>query len=391
LPVYELKEDLSARVLRRAEERVLSGSAEFDVESDGAAIGPEATASGTILRRVLQPRNLAWSGMAVVVAAVLMMVDRGLPVIGRDQGRIARDFDGSVDRIAPAVEISTTENPPTASGKAVPAIRAAEDLNLPAEAGSDTAIGPASGHQNGAAEASEEGTPEPASPTGRLLVVRCDVPAEAVGKQTLGEILAKRKIPRLEAADRATGKTYVEVELTPSQMRAVVADLKARPETFANISAPPTPGAADPRIPSAAGASRDVEAAVQATGAVPRSGNPVVKKNGPTGPSPSSRRPGSPISARLQRVEVAVDGQGRAAVSPEGPVQPDAVQPDPGAKVEDAAAPRSARPGRQESSSRSEPQIRVRFELSVVEAEGKGKESDSADKTDARESADDED
>ena len=441
LPVYELKEDLSARVLRRAEQRVLSGSPGLDSQSDSPTCDRDATVRPAILRRVLRPRNLVWSAMAVVVALALMVLDRGLPVDRQDEGQIARKPEESVDRIAPTAEIPVAEIPvaeipvaeipaaeiPATDNRATaPEIRAAEDPDVSAVASvetptpgekepgptpdatrapvsstaaptdvaqTNTALRPASGRQNGPAEPSEDNLParpadlpEPASPIDRLLVVRCNVPTRAVGKQTLGEILARRKIPRLEAVDRTTGKTYVEVELTPTQMRAVMADLKARPETFAILSAPPTPGAAGPRIPSAAGTTRGMKRPIQVTPAVPRNPNPDGKKNSLTGPSPSSRRTGSPISARLQRIEVQVGGQGRAVVSPRSQAKPD-----PQAKVENLTTPRSTRSRRLESPSRSEPKIRVRFEFSVVEAQAevKRKESDSTEKTDPVKSADD--
>jgi len=76
LPSHRIGEDISAQVLRRAERRMLS-------EPARAARSPEAVLPRvprgklwrTLLRRVARPRTLAWSGVAVAVAVLLMVLN----------------------------------------------------------------------------------------------------------------------------------------------------------------------------------------------------------------------------------------------------------------------------------------------------------------------------
>ncbi|MFH1268938.1 MAG: zf-HC2 domain-containing protein, partial [Planctomycetota bacterium] len=72
LPTYRIGEDISARVLRRAERRMLSEPAPAGpgVKDATQAEGPPWLA---LLRRVARPRNLVWPGVAVAVALLFMV------------------------------------------------------------------------------------------------------------------------------------------------------------------------------------------------------------------------------------------------------------------------------------------------------------------------------
>jgi len=75
LPTNKLAEDISQRVLRLAERRMLSEPAEQppgDEPTRTVARPWRAT-----VRRVLSPRGLAWSAVAVAVAVVLLIMDPG--------------------------------------------------------------------------------------------------------------------------------------------------------------------------------------------------------------------------------------------------------------------------------------------------------------------------
>ena len=90
LPSHEIGESIRDRVLHQAERRMLSEPAPErpdEREPAGQAVGPPWRA---ILRRVARPRNLAWSGVAVAVAILIMVFSP--PQAGRrDRGPVAWD------------------------------------------------------------------------------------------------------------------------------------------------------------------------------------------------------------------------------------------------------------------------------------------------------------
>ena len=75
LPQHKLDEDLSERVLRLAERRMLSEP--VSPESRHDLPSPHRIPWRPILRRVFKPRNLLWPALAVAVAIFLMMTDSG--------------------------------------------------------------------------------------------------------------------------------------------------------------------------------------------------------------------------------------------------------------------------------------------------------------------------
>ncbi|HLA85352.1 MAG TPA: zf-HC2 domain-containing protein [Thermoguttaceae bacterium] len=70
LPAYRLDEDLSDRVLRAAERRILAEpTAPTDVPRPAEPLAPRG-----IARRLLNPRGLAWAGLAAAVALLLYVM-----------------------------------------------------------------------------------------------------------------------------------------------------------------------------------------------------------------------------------------------------------------------------------------------------------------------------
>jgi hypothetical protein len=89
LPVHRLEENLSERILRQAERRMLS---EPPSSPDGAPIVSQAGSAMEptpgLLRRLLRPRNLVWPVIAVAVALMIWTRERG------DEPRLAElDFE----------------------------------------------------------------------------------------------------------------------------------------------------------------------------------------------------------------------------------------------------------------------------------------------------------
>ncbi|NQT13273.1 MAG: hypothetical protein HQ582_11025 [Planctomycetes bacterium] len=74
LPTHKIGEDITARVLRRAEREMLSERQGADPPRPVVA-EPEAYPWKGALRRMMRPRNLVWPGAAVAVALVLMFAD----------------------------------------------------------------------------------------------------------------------------------------------------------------------------------------------------------------------------------------------------------------------------------------------------------------------------
>ncbi|HID75697.1 MAG TPA: hypothetical protein EYP56_06835, partial [Planctomycetaceae bacterium] len=72
LPVEKLPEDLSQRVLRQAERRILSEPAPVEPSPSPPPVPEKAPR----LRRLLRPRNLVWSGVAVAVALLIWAAEK---------------------------------------------------------------------------------------------------------------------------------------------------------------------------------------------------------------------------------------------------------------------------------------------------------------------------
>ena len=315
LPVVELEEDLSGRVLRAAERRILSEPLETDRTRNtwGSNPGPRPR----LLRRLLRGRTLWWSAVAVAVAIFFAFGDlsnRARRPGGNNQDDQAMDTAISADPGDKVLEVRAAEDshlspvmeadsPPVGRMVEVPAM---ED-HSPVEQANDPQTLVADSGKPAAPESvpTPDDSSEVTKPGDGVLIVKCDVSEEGADGQILGEILAKRKIARLNGTDTETGRMFVEVDLTPTQLRALVADLRSRRENFVAVSVPPSPGAARPRIPSAAGSSQKATPTVKVTPAAsgqvgqaeatvpkaePGTEKPVSKPDGVKRPSREERK-----------------------------------------------------------------------------------------------------
>jgi hypothetical protein len=340
LPVVELNEDLSGRVLRAAERQVLSGRSGTEQTED--ASGRDPAPRLRLLRRILRGRTLWWSGVAVAVALLLALGDLN--------DRAERP-GGNEDHVAVDSTISAAEDsgPPTVvAADSPPEVRTIESPIMEEPSRDEQANDPqtmiadsdnpsddtlATDRPTPEAATTPDGAPRVAKPGDDLLIVKCDVSQKAADGRVLSKILAKRKIALLKRTDPETGKVFVEVDLTPTQLRALVADLESHREHFVAVSVPVIPGAAGPRIPSAAGPSKKDTG----TGRVDPTGN----DEGLSGSASATGGKSPPI-------HVKTEAPGTAAKS--------------GQQTEK----RVPKPGGLSRSSREEAKFRVRFELNVV-------------------------
>ncbi|MBN2475524.1 MAG: zf-HC2 domain-containing protein [Pirellulales bacterium] len=100
MPQYTLREDLSERVLRRAERQILTGSQPLSSPTSVSRDRP----ARSVFRRLLSPRAIAWSGIAVAVALMLMMDGDGFRQ-GPPVDEIARGPEpAEADVPAPAIQ-----------------------------------------------------------------------------------------------------------------------------------------------------------------------------------------------------------------------------------------------------------------------------------------------
>jgi hypothetical protein len=205
LPPLAVGEDISEQVLRRAERRMLSEpekdlSEHDESEGDEEASSPEPRVWRTILRRALRPRNLAWSGVAVAVALLLMVMDRNQP--GQSPRRVAMNK-------APA------EREASRVVSEEPSMRAAPE---PAD---EALAGAAAPTEKPAEALAEESTAEPAKYGSRP---RGDLAAEKAG----GPVeLRERRAPPAEPPPMAA----------PSTAPLAEKESKAAPPDLASVTA----------------------------------------------------------------------------------------------------------------------------------------------------------
>jgi len=300
LPAYQLHEDLSERVLRLAERRMLAEPAA--AKTPDRRPRPVEPGWRSIGRRVFQPRALVWSGLAVAVALILMVTERQQPqqpagdriAIAPQPAKtpaagpsIQAVEEPAEEAERPAPEALVEEARPAAleeepepgredAGKAAAdkaetvRTRKAAPVDRPAE---QAAPAPQTPPPGAVAEPSQPPSgprpaAEPKPPSGQqrpasepAIVVECTVSPEAARQGLFDEILARQKIARIETADSRTADRptaskppesetnaslqadqatpeviCVEVEATPAQLRATLAELKARPKDFPAVS-----------------------------------------------------------------------------------------------------------------------------------------------------------
>ena len=276
LPAYELGEDLSERVLRAAEKRMLSDPVvprELDQRANGRTSSTADRASKSVLRRILTPRNLFWPAVAVAVAVVLYWTESRDPQQPADrqvavapQGSLATEESTAPKKI-PSIQPATPpgERAPSESAGPVeesPKIKQAKPIPIPRRAvvaKSTQAVG--SGSVGAAAPAralpKDPGRsfaarlkPRPAgskqADAGKPLVVRCDVTQQAVDKGLLEKILTKHGVVVDTSSAGANGAAEVpdepwRVRVTASgrKIKAVLDELAAQGEMFLSVSVEP--------------------------------------------------------------------------------------------------------------------------------------------------------
>jgi len=298
LPRERLKEDLSERVLRQAERRMLG-----DGRARPAATDSEPRRRGGALGRVFRPRNFVWSAIAVSVALVLMV---------REQAPAPRP---AVDAVAVAPEVEPVKEPPSIQAIVEPEAEpettivvqdglAAESPASPMAEGADASPTPAAPPQpetppaaavasdaepgapshateaevappaaavaSSAAAPMDKPEPSPEAPvepakvaasaeTGptapeaaaeekeppEVLVVRCDVDPDLLKEGVFDQILSNRKIALIDpetppdgetgpSKEGADSRTY-RIETTGPQFVALMQDLKKRPDDFRGL------------------------------------------------------------------------------------------------------------------------------------------------------------
>lgn len=134
LPASGVPEDITQRVLRQAERRVLSEPApreepaEREKPAAAAAVGashsgPESgPRPGSFVRRVLRPRNLAWSGVAVAVALMLVVMERTNDTQSRANREVALDTEAaSGQSAAPSMHAAPEPTADAAPAESAPA------------------------------------------------------------------------------------------------------------------------------------------------------------------------------------------------------------------------------------------------------------------------------
>ncbi|MGQ9575464.1 MAG: hypothetical protein ACUVUC_09105 [Thermoguttaceae bacterium] len=131
-------------------------------------------------------------------------------------------------------------------GAGVPAAALAERMRPLAE--KDEAGGSESKPGKGELEPAGD-IPKGAEPAAQPLFVYCDLSPEAVRENAFQQVMDQQQVltrplaPGGEATSRRPAQTelYVQTELTPLELEAVLADLKARPGWFLSVSPGPPP------------------------------------------------------------------------------------------------------------------------------------------------------
>lgn len=196
LPAHKLQEDLTQKVLRAAERRMLT-------EPSDASQGDNPSFWRPIVARLARPRNLLWPLAATAAAMLIYVAGSGL-----------------------------WSSKPTQPGGQPIAMGPQAPDNKPANIQADKGNTPGTG-----AKVADE-----------HLVVRVSVSPEALEQGLLDKVLEKRQITE----KRAVGELALEAVLTPAQLDAALADLKAQPKAFLDAKVDPpkktaNSGKPDPR------------------------------------------------------------------------------------------------------------------------------------------------
>jgi len=254
LPAYKLDEDLAARVLRQAEQEMLGQPSAppatplprfHHVEVPG-------TKSTSWTRRLLRPRNFAWSAVAIAVALLLMLNESG--TTPDNTGPIAQ---GPVEiqplDIEPAIEV--VETPSVSAVAEVAKPDEPETVASPADVPQVTTPTPAPSMvaettPGAVSETTEEPT-EPKKGSNPLLILQCQLAEGRVGHDALAGLLKEAGVVLDKPFTEDGGP--VEFTLTSGQVEEIVTKLRTGSGDFTGVAFLPTPDRAGPRIPSSFG------------------------------------------------------------------------------------------------------------------------------------------
>jgi len=202
LPTHQLDEDLSQRVLRAAEQQILAEPTRL-ADAPRPAAQAEALSVRRLARRLFSLRGLAWSGLAVAIAILLMVFQTEPPGPGSDVA-IAPEASKS-DDAAPALVAADEARAEPAEGESDTLSRGAYPANDPvrlrvAESGIQPAREPAAEHL---AKKESFGEPEPLHGTKRGHVG--DERRPAAAKKT-APTAPKRLLADTYGGQRSAGK-----------------------------------------------------------------------------------------------------------------------------------------------------------------------------------------
>ncbi len=251
LPRYQLGEDLRDWVLREAQRR--SPPRAVAGRSGLRRLGE------AVVRTLVRPRNLAWAALATAIALMLYAAERGMKARTPQQPAVARqsDTDG---------QSSPRSRPP---GRTVPSIAPLgpeheTQLPEPPSAAPPPATVPTATAQAPVAQPmpSIELTPDQHAPGSVEIICQVNPQANWFGRLVqvlarrglLPDELARAEVPWQRTADempkgqpsetpvgaaRKKVEFVVELEASWAEVQNLLADLKARPEEFVEISVPP--------------------------------------------------------------------------------------------------------------------------------------------------------
>ncbi len=247
LPAYKLDVDLAARVLRQAEQEMLAEPAAPLPKFH--QVDEPAPAQESWARRLLRPRNFAWSAAAILVAVVFALNEPGQDTA--PSKHVAEGTDGTA---VPSLEIIPSDE--HTAGSVESAIVAAPTDENPAPKTPD-AVAPTPSptmvaEQDPAQDQPQKHTqPAPTKGEDPLLVLQCQLADGRIGSDSLVQLLQQAGI----AFDKtsAVDGSPIEITLTTDQVRQVVAHLQESPEKFKSYSFASTAKTAPPRIPAAIG------------------------------------------------------------------------------------------------------------------------------------------
>lgn len=257
LPAFKLDEDLAARVLRQAEQEMLGQPPAPPVTplpKFHHVDVPEAQPASWA-RRLLRPRNFAWSAVAIAVAVLLMLNEPGTAPDGN--GEIAQgpvtikplDIEPTIEAVeAPPATIvvqgtEPVEPVPDEATPSVPEIAPSPEPTMVAETAPDDSreISPE------AKDLEEE--------VNALLVLQCQLAEGRIGHEALAKLLKDAGVAMGEPVAADGGA--IELTLTANQVRQVVSVLQEGNEDFTGVTFASTADKAGPRIPSSYGPGSD--------------------------------------------------------------------------------------------------------------------------------------